>query len=62
MILTSRACGLAPKDWRIQQLFALNYITFNMLEAAKLSLNQAIALNPNLVTAHKNLGNSRPKT
>lgn len=46
MILTSRAYGLAPKDWRIQQLFALNYITFNMLEAAKLSLNQAIALNP----------------
>jgi tetratricopeptide (TPR) repeat protein len=47
MILASKAYRLAPKDWRIQQLFALNYITFNMLEAAKLSLQQAIALNPN---------------
>jgi tetratricopeptide (TPR) repeat protein len=47
MILTSRAYTVAPKDWRIHQLFALNYISFNMLEAAKLSLKQAIALNPN---------------
>ena len=46
MVLTSKAYDLAPKDWRIQQLFALNYISFNMLEAAKLSLQQAIALKP----------------
>lgn len=46
MILTSKAWRLAPKDWRIQQLFALNYISFNMLEAAKLSLLEAIALKP----------------
>src|ERR1035437_121373 len=46
MVLTSKAYRLAPKDWRIQQLFALNYISFNMLEAAKLSLQQAIALKP----------------
>ena len=46
MILTSKAYRLAPKDWRIQQLFALNYISFNMLEAAKLSLQEAIALKP----------------
>ena len=46
MLLTSRAYNLAPRDWRIQQLFALNYISFNMLEAARLSLQQAIALKP----------------
>ncbi len=46
MMLTSQAYRLAPKDWRIQQLFALNYISFNMLEAAKLSLQNAIALKP----------------
>lgn len=46
MILLSKAYKVDPKDWRIHQLFALNYISFNMLEAAKLSLRQAIALNP----------------
>jgi tetratricopeptide (TPR) repeat protein len=46
MLLTSKAYSLAPKDWRIQQLFALNYISFNMLETAKLYLQQAIALKP----------------
>ncbi len=46
MILTSKAYHFAPKDWRIQQLFALNYISFNMLEAAKLSLEEAIVLKP----------------
>ena len=47
MILASKAYRIAPKDWRIHQLFALNYISFNMLEAAKLSLLQAISLNAN---------------
>lgn len=46
MILASKAYAIAPKDWRIQQLFALNYISFNMFEAAKISLRQAIALKP----------------
>ena len=47
MVLLSKAYRLAPKDWRLHQLFALNYISFDMLDAAKLSLFQAIALNPN---------------
>jgi len=47
MILVSKAYRIAPKDWRIHQLFALNYISFNMLEAAKLSLLEAIRLNAN---------------
>jgi tetratricopeptide (TPR) repeat protein len=46
MMLASKAYRFAPKDWRIHQLFALNYISFNMLEAAKLSLRQAISLKP----------------
>src|SRR6266481_68207 len=45
MILVSKAYRLAPNDWRIHQLFALNYISFDMLEAAKLSLQRAISLN-----------------
>jgi tetratricopeptide (TPR) repeat protein len=47
MILATTAYRLAPNDWRIHQLFALNYISFNMLETAKLSLGRAISLNPN---------------
>jgi tetratricopeptide (TPR) repeat protein len=46
MLLATKAYRLAPKDWRIHQLLALNYISFHMLEAAKLSLTQAISLNP----------------
>jgi tetratricopeptide (TPR) repeat protein len=46
MVLATKAYRLAPKDWRIHQLLALNYISFHMLEAAKLSLVQAISLNP----------------
>jgi tetratricopeptide (TPR) repeat protein len=46
MILLSKAYKVDAKDWRIHQLLALNYISFGMLEAAKLSLRQAIALNP----------------
>ena len=30
MLLLSKAYKQAPDDWRIHQLFALNYITFNM--------------------------------
>jgi tetratricopeptide (TPR) repeat protein len=46
MMLATKAYRFAPKDWRIHQLFALNYISFEMLEAAKLSLRQAISLKP----------------
>jgi tetratricopeptide (TPR) repeat protein len=45
MILVSKAYRLAPNDWRVHQLFALNYISFDMMEAAKLSLLRAISLN-----------------
>jgi tetratricopeptide (TPR) repeat protein len=45
MLLTSKAYGIAPKDWRIHEMFALNYISFHMLEPARLSLLQAISLN-----------------
>jgi tetratricopeptide (TPR) repeat protein len=55
MLLASKAYGFAPKDWRIHQLFALNYISFNMLEAAKLSLLQAISLNPENAELHYQL-------
>src|SRR5216683_7069344 len=56
MILVSKAYRLAPNDWRLHQLFALNYISFDMLEAAKLSLFQAIALNPNNSELYYQLG------
>ncbi len=46
MLLVSKAYRIAPGNWRVHQLFALNYISFNMLEAAKLSLMKAIGLNP----------------
>ena len=55
MILASKAYRIAPKDWRIHQLFALNYISFNMLEAAKLSLLQAISLNSDNAELHYQL-------
>jgi tetratricopeptide (TPR) repeat protein len=46
MILATKAYQIAPQDWRVHQLLALNYISFNMLEAAKLSLLKAIGLKP----------------
>jgi len=55
MLVLSRAYKIGPKDWRIHQLFALNYISFNMLEAAKLSLRQAIAFNPKNAELHYQL-------
>lgn len=56
MLRVSRAYAIAPKDWRIHQLFALNYISFNMLEAAKLSLRQAILLKPDNAELYYQLG------
>jgi tetratricopeptide (TPR) repeat protein len=55
MMLVSKAYRLAPKDWRLHQLFALNYISFAMLEPAKLSLLQAIHLNPQNAELHYQL-------
>ena len=55
MILASKAYRLAPNDWRIHQLFALNYISFDMVEAAKLSLQRAISLNPKNSELHYQL-------
>jgi tetratricopeptide (TPR) repeat protein len=46
MLLVSKAYRIAPGNWRVHQLFALNYISFNMLEAAKLSLLKATSLKP----------------
>jgi len=45
MLLLSKAYKQAPDDWRIHQLFALNYITFDMNEAVEAELKKAIALN-----------------
>jgi tetratricopeptide (TPR) repeat protein len=56
MVLLSKAYKLAPNDWRLHQLFALNYISFEMHEEAKLSLVKAIALNPNYAELHYQLG------
>jgi len=55
MLLVSKAYRLAPENWRVHQLFALNYISFNMLEGAKLSLLKAIDLNPRNAELHYQL-------
>jgi tetratricopeptide (TPR) repeat protein len=55
MALASKAYKLAPDDWRIHQVFALNYISFNMLEEAKLSLLQALRLKPDNAELHYQL-------
>jgi len=56
MLLLSKAYKLDPNDWRIHQLFALNYITFNMNEAVEAELKKAIALNPNNAELEYQLG------
>ena len=56
MLLLSKAYRLAPDDWRIHQLFALNYIAFDMLDTAKLSLLRAIALNSKNAELYYQLG------
>jgi tetratricopeptide (TPR) repeat protein len=56
MVLLSKAYRLAPKDWRLHQLFALHYISFDMLDSAKLSLFKAIALNPKNAELYYQLG------
>jgi Tfp pilus assembly protein PilF len=56
MLLLSKAYKQAPNDWRIHQLFALNYITFNMNEAVEAELKKAIALNPTNAELEYQLG------
>ena len=56
MLLLSKAYRLAPDDWRLHQLFALNYISFDMLDTAKLSLQRAIALNSRNAELYYQLG------
>jgi tetratricopeptide (TPR) repeat protein len=56
MLLLSKAYKLSPSDWRIHQLFALNYISFGMNEAVEAELHQSIALNPNNAELHYQLG------
>ena len=55
MALASKAYRIAPDDWRIHQIFALNYISFSMLEEAKLSLLQALRLKPDNAELHYQL-------
>jgi tetratricopeptide (TPR) repeat protein len=56
MLLLSKAYKLAPNDWRIHQLFALNYISFKMNEAVETELKKAIALNPTNAELEYQLG------
>ena len=56
MLFLSKAYKLAPNDWRIHQLFALNYITFNMNETVEAELKKAIALNPTNAELEYQLG------
>jgi tetratricopeptide (TPR) repeat protein len=55
MLLASKAYRFAPNDWRIHELFALNYISFDMPEEVKLSLARAISLNPGNAELHYQL-------
>ena len=46
MILLSKADGIDREDWRVHQLFALNYAKFNMPDSATSELKRAMALAP----------------
>ena len=56
MLLLSKAYKKAPNDWRIHQLFALNYIVCRMPDAVEIELNKAIGLNPGNAELHYQLG------
>jgi tetratricopeptide (TPR) repeat protein len=56
MLLLSKAYKLAPNDWRIHQLFALNYIAFKMYPAVEEELKKAISLNPTNAELEYQLG------
>ena len=55
MLLLSRADHLDHNDWRLHQLFALNYSVFNMLGSAELEFQRAIALNSGHAELHYQL-------
>jgi tetratricopeptide (TPR) repeat protein len=55
MLLLSKAYRIEPNDWRIHQLFALNYIAFSMPDAVELELTKAISLNPGNAELHYQL-------
>lgn len=55
MALASKAYEITSEDWRIHQVFALNYISLNMLEEARLSLSRAIQLKPDNAELHYQL-------
>ncbi len=55
MLLLSKANRKAPNDWRIHQLFALNYIAFRMPDVVEIELKKAIGLNPNNSELHYQL-------
>lgn len=56
MIYLSRAYKIEPDDWRIHQLFALNYALFLMPDAVETELKAAIRLNPANAELHYQLG------
>lgn len=56
MVLLSKAYQIEPEDWRVHQLFALNYILFRMPEAVELELKKAIRLNGSNAELHYQLG------
>jgi tetratricopeptide (TPR) repeat protein len=55
MLLLSKAYRMEPNDWRIHQLFALNYIAFSMPDAVELELTKAISLNTSNAELHYQL-------
>ena len=56
MVLLSKAYKIQPNDWRLHQLFALNYIAFRMPDAVESELKTAIRLNPGNAELHYQLG------
>jgi tetratricopeptide (TPR) repeat protein len=56
MVLVSKAYKIQPNDWRLHQLFALNYIVFRMPDAVESELKTAIRLNPENSELHYQLG------
>ena len=56
MLFLSKAYRVRQDDWRVHQLFALNYIIFKMPDAVELELSKAISLNPGNAELHYQLG------
>jgi tetratricopeptide (TPR) repeat protein len=56
MLLLSKAYSIDPEDWRIHQLFALNYAVFEMPYSVELELKKAIRLNQTNAELYYQLG------